>query len=303
MRLVILSRKAALYTTRRLVEAATGRGHEALVVDPLDCWLVCGRRAPSVHLGQHRRRLSGIDVVLPRIGSSITDYGLAVVNQFDMMGVPVLNAAYAIGRSRDKLRSLQFLSRHDIDIPRTVMARHPEQMPHALRIVGGPPVVLKLIQGTQGVGVMLAETPEAVDSIVHTLWSLGQNILVQEFVRESRGRDIRALVVGDRVAAAMRRTARMGDFRSNIHRGGTGRAVRLPADYERTAIEAARIMGLHVAGVDMLESRTGPKVIEINSSPGFEGLERATGVDVAGAIVEYAAAYARSRRMPGEALP
>ena len=295
MRILILSRRATLYSTRRLVDAAAALGHEAVVVDPLECWLVCGRREPSVYYGASRRKVAGFDVVVPRIGSSITDYGLAVVNQFDMLGVPVINMAYAIARSRDKLRSLQFLTRHDIDIPKTVMARGPSHLRTALEVVGGPPVVLKLVKGTQGIGVMLAESEAALESILHTLWHLGHDILVQEFIVESRGRDIRALVVGDRVVAAMKRTARVGDFRSNLHRGGSGRAFRLPQAYERAALESARIMGLHVAGVDMLESRTGPKVIEINSSPGFEGLERATGVDVARAVVEYASAHARSR--------
>lgn len=299
MRLLILSRRATLYSTRRLVEAAAARGHEGTVADPLDCWLVCGRRTPTVHLGAEATPVEDVGVVLPRIGTSITDYGLAVVNQFDMMGVPVVNMSYAIARSRDKLRSLQFLSRHDIGIPKTVMVRGPEQMQAALRIVGGPPVVVKLLQGSQGVGVMLAETEQALDAILHTLWSLGQNILVQEFVAESRGRDVRALVVGDRVVAAMRRTAPMGDFRSNIHRGGTGRPLRLVPEFERAAVEATRIMGLHLAGVDMLESKSGPKVVEINSSPGLEGLEKTTKTDVAGAIVDYAVAYAASRRARG----
>jgi len=298
VRLLILSRRTTLYSTRRLLETAAALGHEAVVVDPLECWLVCGRREPSVYYGASRRKVTGFDVVLPRIASSITDYGLAVVNQFDMLGVPVVNMAYAIGRSRDKLRSLQFLSRHDIDIPRTVMARGPGHLKTALETVGGLPVVLKLIQGTQGIGVMLAETEEALESILHTLWHLGHNILIQEFIGESRGRDIRALVVGDRVVAAMKRTARVGDFRSNLHRGGSGQALRLPRAYERAALESVRIMGLHVAGVDMLESRSGPKVIEINSSPGFEGLERATGVDVARAMVDYATTYAASRAVP-----
>ena len=298
MRLLILSRRATLYSTRRLLEAAASLGHEGVVVDPLECWLVCGRREPVVYYGASKRKVAGFDVVLPRIGSSITDYGLAVVNQFDMLGVPVVNMAYAIGRSRDKLRSLQFLSRHDIDIPRTVMARGPGHLKTALETVGGLPVVLKLVQGTQGIGVMLAETEEALESILHTLWHLGHNILIQEFIGESRGRDIRALVVGDRVVAAMKRTARVGDFRSNLHRGGSGSALRLPRAYERAALESVRIMGLHVAGVDMLESRSGPKVIEINSSPGFEGMESATGVDVARAMVEYATTYAASRAVP-----
>ena len=295
MRILILSRRQRLYSTRRLIESAQRLGHESVVLDPLDCWLVCGRKDPAVYHGTAAQRIDGVDVVIPRIGTAITEHGLSVVNQFDMMGVPVVNMAYAIGRSRDKLRSLQFLSRHDIDIPKTVMVRNPGQMAAAQRLVGGPPVVLKLIQGTQGVGVMLAETDAALESIVHTLWSLGHDILVQEFVAESRGTDIRALVVGDAVVAAMRRTAPAGEFRSNVHRGGVGSPVDLPEAYRHVAIESARIMGLHVAGVDMLESSSGPRVIEINSSPGFEGLERATGVDVAGAIVGYTAAFARAR--------
>ena len=277
------------------MESARGIGYDAAVLDPMACWLVCGRGDPAVYHGAGEHRLADIDVVIPRIGPGATSHGLSVVNQFDMMGVPVVNMAYAIARSRDKLRSLQFLSRHDVDIPKTVMVRHPDQMAAAQRVVGGPPVVLKLLQGTQGVGVMLAETEQAVDAIVHTLWSLGHDILVQEFVAESRGRDIRALVVGDRVVASMRRVAPVGEFRSNIHRGGVGTRVELPPDYERVAIESARIMGLHVAGVDMLESSSGPKVVEINSSPGFEGLERATGIDVAASIVRYAAAFAEAR--------
>ena len=295
MRILLLSRKRTLYTTRRLVDEAHRLGHRATVADPLACWLACGRGEPAVFYGSARKTVRNFDVVIPRIGSSITPYGLAVVNQFDMLGVPVVNMAYAIGRSRDKLRSLQFLSRHDIDIPRTVMARGPGQIKTALALVGGPPVVLKLIQGTQGIGVMLAETEEQLESILHTLWHLGQDILIQEFIAESRGRDIRAFVVGDRVVAAMKRTARVGDFRSNIHRGGSGRVARLAPAYEHAALESTRIMGLHVAGVDMLESRTGPKVIEINSSPGFEGLEKATGVNVARALIDYAVAWAGSR--------
>jgi ribosomal protein S6--L-glutamate ligase len=302
MRILVLSRKKTLYTTRRLVEAARSLGHRASVLDPLSCWISCSAGEPALYDGGTKKKIRPPDVVIPRIGSSITEYGLAVVNQFDMMGIPVVNMAYAISRSRDKLRSLQFLSRHDIDIPKTVMARGPGDMETAVRIVGGPPVVLKLIQGTQGVGVMLAETQSSLESILHTLWSLGQNILIQEFVAESEGRDVRALVLGDRVVAAMRRTARVGEFRANLHRGGGGTIVDLPAEYERAAVDSARIMGLHLAGVDMLESRTGPKVIEINSSPGFEGLERATGVDVARAIVAHGVALAAERAGHAAAL-
>jgi ribosomal protein S6--L-glutamate ligase len=240
-------------------------------------------------------RLPSVDVVLPRIGASITEHGLAVVSQFDMMGVPIVNNSQPIARSRDKLRALQLLARAGVDIPRTVMARHPSQIHRALEIVGGPPAILKLVRGTQGIGVILAETEQIAEQVVETLWSLGMTVLVQEFVEESEGRDIRVVVVGHRVVAAMRRQARLGEFRSNVHRGATGTKVDLPADHERAALRATRAMGLKIAGVDLLESRGGPKVLEVNSSPGFEGIEEATGADVAGAVVDYAAAYARRR--------
>jgi len=295
MRALILSRKPTLYSTRRLVSAVEAAGGEVVVFDPLACWLACGRKDPAVYHGATAQRVPEVDVVIPRVGPGATEHGLSVVRQFDVMGVAVLNGAHAIARSRDKLRSLQCLSRHDVDIPKTVMVRSPEQMPAALRCCSGPPVILKLLRGTQGVGVMLAETQAAVESILHTVWALGHDLIVQEFVAESRGRDIRALVVGDRVIASMRRVAPIGEFRSNIHRGAVGTAIDLPSAYARVAIEATRIMGLDVAGVDMLESSAGPKVVEINSSPGFEGLERATGVDVAGAIVARAAALADAR--------
>lgn len=296
MRILILSRRRTLYSTRRLVETARKLGHRAIVLDPLDCFIVCGRRSPTIYHKNTRRRLDQVDVVLPRIGASITEYGLAVVRQFSIMGIPIVNNSVPIARSRDKLRSLQLLSQHDIDIPRTVMARSPSQVARALEAVGGPPVILKLIQGTQGVGVMLAETLPSLEAILDTLWGLGQNILIQEFIAESRGRDIRALVVGGRVVGAMRRTARVGEFRSNIHRGGAGRIIALSDEFQRVAVKASEVMGLHVAGVDLLESKDGPKVIEINSSPGFEGLEGATGQDIARDILEYAIAYAGDRK-------
>jgi ribosomal protein S6--L-glutamate ligase len=236
-----------------------------------------------------------MDLVIPRIGASVTEHGLAVVNQFDMMGVPIVNNSQPIARSRDKLRSFQLLSRKDIDIPRTVVAREPHQIGAALEAVGGPPVVLKLIRGTQGIGVILAETEQAVLSVLDTLWSLGQTILIQEFVAESEGRDIRALVVGNRVVTAMRRQARFGEFRSNIHRGGDGVVVDLDERTRRTAVQATQVMGLQVAGVDLLESHEGPKVMEVNSSPGFEGLEEATGLGIAEIIVNYAVRFARRR--------
>jgi len=270
-------------------------GHRTVVVDPLNCFIVCGRRDPSIYHKNSHRRLGEVDVVLPRIGASITEHGLAVVRQFSIMGIPIVNNSVPIARARDKLRSLQLLSRHDIDIPRTVMARAPSQIARALDAVGGPPVILKLIQGSQGVGVMLAETQPQLEAILDTLWGLGQNILIQEFIAESRGRDIRALVVGGRVVGAMRRIARLGEFRSNIHRGGAGRIIELSEEYTQVAVRACEVMGLQVAGVDMLESKTGPKVIEINSSPGFEGLEQATRADIAREILEYSCAYAAQR--------
>lgn len=294
MRIALLSRNPKLHSTARLVEAARARGHEIDVIDPISCVVVVSR-------GSHRlfargRELSGHEVVIPRIGASITDYGLAVLTHFERIGVPTLNSVISIARSRDKLRALQHLSAHDVGIPRTVMARTPEAIRAAVGAVGGPPVIIKLLQGTQGVGVMKADSAEAVESTIDTLWGLGQNILLQEFIAESKGRDVRAIVVGGELVAAMRRTARAGDFRSNLHRGGAGTRVELPPDYARAAVDAARIMGLGVAGVDLLESREGPRVIEVNSSPGLRGIEQATGVDVARRIIVQAEALAAAAR-------
>jgi ribosomal protein S6--L-glutamate ligase len=289
----ILSRNRKLYSTRRLVEAARERGHDARVLDTLRCNLVLAREAPRIFY--RGEEVTGVGVVIPRIGASITGYGLSVVNQFDMMGVPVLNNSIPIARARDKLRALQLLSRFGIDIPRTVMCRFREEVPLAVEQVGGLPCIMKLIQGTQGVGVLIASTMGEVEGMLDTLWNLGQEILLQELIAESRGRDVRALVVGDRVVAAMRRTAREGEFRSNLHRGGEGQALELGDDYARAAVKAARVIGLEVAGVDMLESRDGPKIMEVNSSPGFEGLEAVTGVDIAGLYVEHAVEFARAR--------
>ena len=228
------------------------------------------------------------DMVIPRIGASITNYGLAVVRQFDMMGVPVLNTAIAIARSRDKLRAMQLLTRKSIDVPRTVCARTPASVDLALSFVGGTPAIVKLQQGAQGIGTMIAETPQAVTSLLETLWAMGQDIILQEYIAESRGRDYRAIVVGNRVIAAMRRQAKAGEFRSNLHRGGLGVRVELDKRFSSAAIAATKVMGLEVAGVDLLEGRDGPKILEINSSPGLEGIERTSGVDVAGAIIQHA---------------
>jgi ribosomal protein S6--L-glutamate ligase len=292
--LAILSRNPKLHSTRRLVEAARALGHRATVLDTLHCNMVLARERPS--LFYRGAEVGPIDVVIPRIGASITSYGLAVVNQFDMMGVPVLAAAVPIARSRDKLRALQLLSRFGLDIPRTAMCRYRDEVAQVVEHVGGLPCIIKLLQGTQGVGVMIASTMDEVQGMLDTFWDLGQEILLQEFVAESKGRDLRALVIGDRVVAAMRRQARTGEFRSNIHRGGKARSVVLSREYAEAAVKAARVIGLEVAGVDMLESRNGPKIMEVNSSPGFEGLERATRKDIARLYVEHAVELARSRR-------
>jgi ribosomal protein S6--L-glutamate ligase len=296
MRLLVLSRSPTLYSTSRLVLAARARGHEVTVADPLDFHLVVSRGRPSMFLGGDR--VPHADLVLPRIGASITNYGLAVVRQFDMMGVPVLNTAVAIARSRDKLRAIQLLTKKDIDVPITVCARTPDSVDLALSFVGGTPAIVKLQQGAQGIGTMIAETPQAVTSLLETLWAMGQDIILQEYIAESKGRDYRAIVVGGRVVAAMRRQAKQGEFRSNLHRGGQGVPILLERAYRVAAVAATRVMGLEVAGVDMLEGKSGPKILEINSSPGLEGIERASGIDVAGAIIAHAERYLeqRSRR-------
>ncbi len=301
MRVAILSRSRALYTTRRLVQACREAGHSAVVLDPFDLCMMVSQGPPVLFHRESNRRPGRIDLSLPRIGAALTDYGLVVIHHLEAMGVPVVNRALPTSIVRDKMRCLQLLARHGLDIPRTAMIRHPRQLATALDLVGGPPVVLKLIQGSQGIGVILLDTVGAVESVLDTLWSLGQVILIQEFVRESRGRDIRALVVGGRVLAAMRRQARAGEFRSNIHRGGSGSLIELGDDFREAAVRAVRAVGLDVAGVDMLEARSGPKVMEINSSPGFEGLEAASGMDVAREIVGFGLTLARdgSRDPPG----
>jgi ribosomal protein S6--L-glutamate ligase len=301
---VLLSRNRKLYSTRRLVEAAKALGHAPKVLDTLRCNMVLGRDRPRLFYKGEEVLATDVHVAIPRIGASITGYGLAVVNQLDLMGVPVLNNAVPIYRSRDKLRALQLLSRFGIDIPRTVMCRFPDEVQGAVEMVGGLPCIIKLIQGTQGVGVMIANSLGEAEGMLGTLWTLGQEILLQELVVESRGKDVRALVVGDRVVAAMRRTARAGEFRSNIARGGVAEAVALEREYAEAAVKAARVMGLEVAGVDMLEARTGPKIMEVNSSPGFEGLEAATGLDIATLYVQHAVEYGHLRlAQPGGTHP
>jgi ribosomal protein S6--L-glutamate ligase len=290
-RLGILSRKKSLYSTSRLVEAAREQGARPLVMDTLRCTMVVASTGNS--LLYRGVALAGLSAVIPRIGASITGYGMAVVNHLATMGVPVVNPWAAIEKSRDKLRCLQLLAQQGLDVPRTVMATRGARVSQLVEAVGGLPCIIKLLRGTQGVGVMIANTSAEAETILGTFWGLGQDVCLQEFIAESRGRDVRALVVGDRVVGAMRRQARSGEFRSNIHRGGEGKSIRLAKDYQHTAVRAAQCLGLSVCGVDMLEGKDGPKVMELNSSPGFEGLEKATKKDVAGAIVRHALSLAR----------
>jgi ribosomal protein S6--L-glutamate ligase len=285
MRIAILSRARSCYSTRRLREASLARGHDARVLDTLRFSMVVEQGNPDLYYKNHR--LARYDAVIPRIGASITFYGTAVVRQFEQMGVFTLNGSHAITVARDKLRALQILSRHNVGFPTTTFVRHRDDLLPAIDRHGGGPVVLKLLEGSQGVGVILAETRKVAQAILETLQSARQNVLIQRFVTESRGRDVRAFVIGGRVVAGMRRIAQGDEFRSNLHRGGRTEAVKLEPEYERTAIRAAQIMGLRVAGVDMLETNEGPQVMEINSSPGLEGIEGATKVDVAGLIVDH----------------
>ena len=285
MKIAILSRNPRLYSTRRLKEAALERGHRARVLDVLKFVISLEEEYPDLYY--NGKPLSSYDAAIPRIGASITYFGTAVVRQFEQMDVFCANSSLGIIRSRDKLRALQILSRHDLGIPPTEFVRRRQDVMPAIERVGGAPVIIKLLEGTQGVGVILAETDKTAGAIVETLQSAHQNVLIQKFVAESKGKDVRALVVGDRVIAAMRRRAQGGEFRSNVHRGGKAEAIELDPRYGEAAIRAAQIMGLRVAGVDMLEGRDGPQIMEVNSSPGLEGIEKSTGIDVAGTIVEY----------------
>ena len=294
MRLLLLSRNATLYSTSRLVLAARSRGHEVSVVDPLDLRIVISRGRPSLFLGD--RAVPHADSVLPRIGASITNYGLAVVRQFDLMGVPVLNTALAIARSRDKLRAMQLLTKRNIDVPVTVCARTPDSIDLALSHVGGPPVIVKLQQGAQGIGTMIAETPQAVTSLLETLWAMGQDIVLQQYIAEAKGRDLRAIVVGGRVVAAMRRQAKAGEFRSNLHRGGLGVSAELDASAAAPPSRPRGSWDSRWRASTCSRRARGPKILEINSSPGLEGIERASGIDVAEAIIQHAERFLARRR-------
>ncbi len=293
MRFLVLTRQPRLHSVRRLREACEKRGYAFDTMDVTKVGMVMHPRQPRLYYQGKEVDSHQYDVIIPRIGTSVTETGCAVVRQFEAMGLPVINPSMAILRARDKLRSMQVLSRLDVDIPKSMVIRRVGDLDQALSLVGGTPCVLKLLQGTQGVGVMLVESREAIESVLQAFWSLGHTIMLQEFIAESKGKDVRAFVVGDRVVAAMRRQAKIGEFRSNIHRGGLGRSITLSPEEERVVVAAAKAMGLHCAGVDYLESNQGPKIIEINASPGYQGLEQATRADIAGSIVEFAAEYAR----------
>lgn len=287
MKLAILSAAPRSYSTSRLRQAAAERGHNVKVLNTLRFAIDLEEGQPNLYF--RSRQLSEYDAVLPRIGPSVTYFGTAVVRQFEQMDVYTPNTAAGITNARDKLRSMQILSRHDIGIPHTTFVRDRADVLPAIERIGGAPVIIKILEGTQGVGVILAETTKVAEAIIETLQTARQNVLIQEFIRESRGRDIRAFIVGDTVVAAMRRVAQGDEFRSNVHRGGKTESVQLAPEYEQAAVRAAQIMGLRVAGVDMLEADKGPLIMEVNSSPGLQGIEGATGLDVAGAIVDFIA--------------
>jgi ribosomal protein S6--L-glutamate ligase len=285
MKIAILSRGPKLYSTRRLVEAAEQRGHEVVVLDHLKCVLVIEKGNPHIFYGG--KEVTGIDAIIPRIGTSVTFYGAAVVRQFEQMKVFSSVESQALVRSRDKLRSLQLLAKAGIGMPKTAFASIPKNIENVLEQVGGAPVVIKLLEGTQGIGVILAETHKSAKSVIESFLALKANILVQEFIKEAGGADIRAFIVDGKIVGAMKRQGLPGEFRSNLHRGGSANVIELTKEERETAIKAAKKLGLSIAGVDMLQSSRGPLVMEVNSSPGLEGIEGATGVDIAGKIIEF----------------
>jgi ribosomal protein S6--L-glutamate ligase len=294
MKIAVLSTNKELYSTRRLVAAGEERGHDMVVINHRQCYMNITSHNPSIHLkGQ---QITGVDAIIPRIGASVSFYGTAVVRQFEMMGVYSVNESVAITRSRDKLRALQLLSRKGIGLPVTGFANRPGDTEDLLKMVGGAPLVIKLLEGTQGVGVVLAETNKAASSVVEAFRGLNAHFMVQEFISEANGADIRCFVVGDKVVAAMERRGKEGEFRSNLHRGGTAKLVRITPEERSTAVRSAKVVGLNVAGVDLLRSNHGPVVMEVNSSPGLEGIETATNKDVAGMIIEFIEKNARKGR-------
>ena len=291
MKIAMLARNANLYSHKRLVEAAQARGHTLDIVNTLQCYMNIASRRPEIYY--NGEKLEGYDAVIPRIGASVTFYGLAVLRQFEMMGVYPLNESVAIGRSRDKLRSMQLLARDGIGLPVTAFAHEAKKAGDIVELAGGTPVVIKLLEGTQGIGVVLADTDRSAKSVIEAFRGANVNIMAQEFIKEAGGTDIRAIVVGGKVIAAMKRTGAAGDFRSNLHRGGSAEVIKISPEERATALRAAKSMGLQVCGVDMLRANHGPVVMEVNSSPGLEGVEKATGLDVAGKIIEHIEKHAK----------
>jgi ribosomal protein S6--L-glutamate ligase len=285
MKIGILSQNENLYSTRRLREAIEQRGHEAVIINALRCYMNINSIKPTIHCDGEE--LTNFDALIPRVGADITFYGCSVVRQFEMMDVFTLNQSIAITRSRDKLRSLQLLSRQGVGMPITGFASKPDDVPDLIKMVGGAPLVIKLLEGTQGIGVVLAETTKAAESVIEAFMGLKANIMVQEFIEEAGGADIRCFVLGDKVIASMKRQGAEGEFRSNLHRGGSATLIKITPEERKTAVMAAKAMGLSVAGVDLLRSKRGPLIMEVNSSPGLEGIEGATGKDIAGMIIEY----------------
>ena len=285
MKIGMLARNPNLYSHRRIKEAAEARGHELDIINTTRCYMNIASRRPEVYY--NGEKLPHYDAIIPRIGASVTFYGLAVLRQFEMMGVYPVNESVAIGRSRDKLRSMQLLARDGIGLPVTTFAHEPKQTEEVVRLAGGAPLVVKLLEGTQGIGVMLADTDRSAKSAIEAFRGAGINILVQEFIKEAGGTDIRAFVIGGKVVAAMKRTGAEGEFRSNLHRGGSAQMIKISPEERSTAIRAAKAMGLNVCGVDMLRSNHGPVVMEVNSSPGLEGVEKATGKDIADMIIQF----------------
>jgi ribosomal protein S6--L-glutamate ligase len=290
----MLARNPDLYSHKRLVEAAEQRDHSIEIINTLRVYMNITSHRPEVRYGGES--LSGFDAVIPRIGASITFYGLAVLRQFEMMGMYPLNESVAIGRSRDKLRCLQLLARAGIGLPVTGFAHATKYTEDLINMVGGAPVVIKLLEGTQGIGVVLGETHMSAKSVIEAFRGVRVNILVQEYIKEAKGTDIRCIVLGDKVLAAMKREGEKGEFRSNIHRGGTAATIKITPEERSTAMRAARVLGLNMAGVDMLRSNHGPVVMEVNSSPGLEGIEKATGIDIAGKVIDFLQAHAKPNR-------
>ena len=285
MKIALLSRNKNLYSSRRLIAAAKDRGHEIRVLDALRCYMNIAAHKPTMHY--RGEQLNGFDAVIPRIGASVTFYGTSVLRQFEMMDVYPLNESVAITRSRDKLRSMQLLSRKGIGMPVTGFANKPDDIKDLIKMVGGAPLVVKLLQGTQGIGVVLAETQKAAESVIEGFMGVKADILVQEYIKEAGGADIRCFVIGGKVVAAMKRQAAAGEFRSNLHRGGNASLIKITPEERSTAVRAAKIMGLNMAGVDILRSNHGPVIMEVNSLPGLQGIEEATGKDVAGLVIKF----------------